>query len=160
MRERLSAWRAKADGLTARQKRRDGQADLIDDIGLDELVENGGTALAQNPPQTLGLQKTDGAGQIDVVVTGKQQIAAGVLRHPVRVCRTVTGHENRPLRTAEQAGRQPPRLGDHGNRWRRQPAPLASQLLLDGTESGRPVVLGPCRAGSHQYDIGEGPQVT
>ena len=68
-----------ADRLTAGEHRRDRDADFVNDIRVDELIEKGRASLAQNPPHAAGVELLYRYADIDGVLARHQKAPARVV---------------------------------------------------------------------------------
>src|SRR3954469_18755775 len=151
---------ASTDGLTAGEQGRDGDADFIDDIGVDELIEKSRATLAQDPLHAEGTELLYRRVDIDRVIARHQKSPARIAVQRMGSHSAGTGQQDRGRRGVnEQRRRELSSSADDCDRWRGEPAIRPPQGLLSFSQAGRAVSLGARGACSDQHHVGERTQV-
>src|ERR1700712_3058807 len=125
-----------ADGLTACEQRRDGDAYFINDIRVDELIEKSRAALAQDPLHAEATKLLYRHVDIDGVLARHQKSPAGVTVQRMGSRCAGAGHEDGGrCGFDEQRRREMSSLADDCDRWRREPAICSPPRLLSPRET-------------------------
>lgn len=95
---------ASADGLTACEQRRDGDADFIDDVRVDELIEESRASFAQDPLHAESAELLYRRVDIDGFVARHQKSPARVTVQGMGSHSAGTGHKDRGRESTNNVG--------------------------------------------------------
>jgi hypothetical protein len=142
----------------AGHQRADRQAQLVDQVGLDQPSEQVRAAFREHPPVAAFGQRGDGGLQVDGLIAGHDDIGVRFQRGADFLWRLGSGDDDGAGIRGSGGNERTRRVqveprGDHRDRGSRRPAgPQAGPELL---RPGRLVVLGPNGGRADHDDVGE-----
>ena len=142
----------------AHQQRAEGEAHLVDELGLGQLAEQVRPALAQHLGEAQLGQLRERIGQVDGGVAAHEHVGDGGERRAALLGRGGAGHDDGPRARLGEEGMLRPHIEasrDHGQpRLRRQPVRLTPRGI-HGLEAQSAVALGAHGAGGHEHDVAQ-----